>query len=116
MVYRGLRLYRLHLSPFCGQFPSSFISSAIFFSSLQLAIDGSVAVSLANMSKPTSLTGSESEFEFIETPKATPPVLKEDGECGVRTTEVNPRALELPLPPCNAACLLPLASANQIVY
>ncbi|KAG6290482.1 Sphingolipid C9-methyltransferase 2 [Claviceps aff. purpurea] len=49
------------------------------------------------MSKPTSLTGSESEFEFIETPKATPPVLKEDGECGVRTTEY-PAIKNAPLP------------------
>jgi hypothetical protein len=40
------------------------------------------------MSKPTSVTGSESEFEFIETPKATPPTFEKDEDCGVRTTKV----------------------------
>ncbi|PNY29514.1 fatty acid methyltransferase [Tolypocladium capitatum] len=37
------------------------------------------------MSKPTSLNGSESEFEFIETPKAPPPLFEND--YGVRTTK-----------------------------
>lgn len=40
------------------------------------------------MSKPTSVTGSESEFEFIETPKPTAPTFEKDEDCGVRTTKV----------------------------
>lgn len=40
------------------------------------------------MSKPTSLNGSESEFEFIETPKASPPSFEKEEDCGVRTTKV----------------------------
>lgn len=39
------------------------------------------------MSKPTSLNGSESEFEFIQTPKASPPSIEKADECGVRTTK-----------------------------
>jgi hypothetical protein len=35
-----------------------------------------------------SATGSESEFEFIETPKAQTPTEKVE-DCGVRTTSVN---------------------------
>ncbi|KAG5987430.1 Sphingolipid C9-methyltransferase 2 [Claviceps pusilla] len=49
------------------------------------------------MSKPTSLTGSESEFEFIETPKANPPVLDKDEDCGVRTTKY-PAIKNAPVP------------------
>lgn len=40
------------------------------------------------MSKPTSVTGSESEFEFIETPKPTAPTFEKEEDCGVRTTKV----------------------------
>jgi hypothetical protein len=43
----------------------------------------------AKMSKSTSLNGSESEFEFVETPKATPPSFDKEEKCGVRTTKVN---------------------------
>ncbi|OAQ67952.1 cyclopropane-fatty-acyl-phospholipid synthase [Pochonia chlamydosporia 170] len=49
------------------------------------------------MSKPTSLNGSESEFEFIETPKASPPSLEKEEECGVRTTKY-PSIKNAPLP------------------
>ncbi len=42
------------------------------------------------MAKPQSANGSESEFEFIETPKApTPTFEKVDEDCGVRTTSVS---------------------------
>lgn len=40
------------------------------------------------MSKPQSTNGSESEFEFIETPKAPTPSFEKFEECGVRTTSV----------------------------
>lgn len=40
------------------------------------------------MSKPHSVNGSESEFEFIETPKAPTPNFEKFEECGVRTTSV----------------------------
>jgi hypothetical protein len=43
---------------------------------------------LLSMSKPTSVTGSESEFEFVETPKAGPPTFEKDEDCGVKTTKV----------------------------
>lgn len=49
------------------------------------------------MSKPTSLTGSESEFEFVETPKASPPSLDKHEDCGVRTTTY-PAIKNAPLP------------------
>jgi hypothetical protein len=39
-------------------------------------------------SKPQSTHGSESEFEFIETPKAPTPTFEKFEECGVRTTSV----------------------------
>ena len=39
-------------------------------------------------SKPQSVNGSESEFEFIETPKAPTPTFEKFEECGVRTTSV----------------------------
>lgn len=41
------------------------------------------------MSKPHSVNGSESEFEFIETPKAPTPTFEKFEECGVRTTSVS---------------------------
>ncbi len=42
------------------------------------------------MAKPQSANGSESEFEFIETPKApTPTFEKVNEDCGVRTTSVS---------------------------
>lgn len=44
--------------------------------------------SVGNMSKPQSTNGSESEFEFIETPKAPTPSFEKFEECGVRTTSV----------------------------
>jgi hypothetical protein len=40
------------------------------------------------MSKPQSANGSESEFEFIETPKAPTPTFEKVEDCGVRTTSV----------------------------
>lgn len=40
------------------------------------------------MSKPQSTNGSESEFEFIETPKAPTPSFEKFEECGVQTTSV----------------------------
>lgn len=49
--------------------------------------------SVGIMSKPQSTNGSESEFEFIETPKAPTPSFEKFEECGVRTTSVC-----LPLP------------------
>ncbi len=42
-------------------------------------------------SKPTSVNGSESEFEFIETPKAPTPTFEKFEECGVKTTSVSAR-------------------------
>lgn len=41
------------------------------------------------MSKPHSVNGSESEYEFIETPKAPTPTLETVEDCGVATTSVN---------------------------
>lgn len=41
------------------------------------------------MSKPHSVNGSESEFEFIETPKAATPTFEKFEECGVPTTSVS---------------------------
>ncbi|KAK1750640.1 S-adenosyl-L-methionine-dependent methyltransferase [Echria macrotheca] len=49
------------------------------------------------MSKPHSVTGSESEFEFIETPKAPTPTFEKFEECGVRTTS-SPAIKNAPLP------------------
>ncbi|KAL7934520.1 cyclopropane-fatty-acyl-phospholipid synthase [Trichoderma chlorosporum] len=49
------------------------------------------------MSKPTSVTGSESEFEFIETPKPTAPTFEKEEDCGVRTTKY-PAIKNAPLP------------------
>ena len=40
-------------------------------------------------SNPQSTNGSESEFEFIETPKAPTPTFEKFEECGVRTTSVS---------------------------
>jgi hypothetical protein len=40
------------------------------------------------MSKSASANGSESSFEFIETPKASTPTFEKFEECGVRTTKV----------------------------
>jgi hypothetical protein len=40
-------------------------------------------------SKTQSVNGSESEFEFIETPKAPTPTFEKFEECGVRTTSVS---------------------------
>lgn len=42
-------------------------------------------------SKPQSVNGSESEFEFIQTPKAHTPTFEKFEECGVRTTSVSTR-------------------------
>jgi sphingolipid C9-methyltransferase len=39
-------------------------------------------------SKTQSANGSESEFEFIETPKAPTPQFEKFEDCGVRTTSV----------------------------
>ena len=41
------------------------------------------------MSKPHSVNGSESEFEFIETPKAPTPSFEKFEDCGVKTTSVS---------------------------
>ncbi|KAL1862485.1 Sphingolipid C9-methyltransferase 2 [Diaporthe australafricana] len=49
------------------------------------------------MSKPQSTNGSESEFEFIETPKAPTPSFEKFEECGVRTTSY-PAIKNAPLP------------------
>lgn len=40
-------------------------------------------------SNPQSVNGSESEFEFIETPKAPTPTFEKFEECGVKTTSVS---------------------------
>jgi len=40
-------------------------------------------------SNPQSVNGSESDFEFIETPKAPTPTFEKFEECGVRTTSVS---------------------------
>ena len=42
-------------------------------------------------SNPQSTNGSESEFEFIETPKAPTPTFEKFEECGVKTTSVSAR-------------------------
>ncbi|KAK6080391.1 Sphingolipid C9-methyltransferase 1-like protein 1 [Seiridium cupressi] len=49
------------------------------------------------MSKPVSTNGSESEFEFVETPKAPTPTFEKFEECGVRTTSY-PSIKNAPLP------------------
>lgn len=49
------------------------------------------------MSKPHSVTGSESDFEFIETPKAPTPTFEKFEDCGVRTTS-SPAIKNAPLP------------------
>ncbi|KAI1434345.1 S-adenosyl-L-methionine-dependent methyltransferase [Xylaria sp. CBS 124048] len=49
------------------------------------------------MSKPHSVNGSESEFEFIETPKAPTPTFEKFEDCGVRTTSY-PAIKNAPLP------------------
>ncbi|KAI0526462.1 S-adenosyl-L-methionine-dependent methyltransferase [Xylaria bambusicola] len=49
------------------------------------------------MSKPQSVNGSESEFEFIETPKAPTPTFEKVEECGVKTTSY-PAIKNAPLP------------------
>ncbi|CAN8096353.1 unnamed protein product [Discula destructiva] len=49
------------------------------------------------MSKPQSTNGSESEFEFIETPRAPTPSFEKFQECGVRTTSY-PSIKNAPLP------------------
>ncbi|KAK3296291.1 S-adenosyl-L-methionine-dependent methyltransferase [Chaetomium fimeti] len=41
------------------------------------------------MSKPQSTNGSESEFEFVETPKAPTPTFEKVEDCGVRTTSLS---------------------------
>lgn len=41
-------------------------------------------------SKTQSANGSESEFEFIETPKVSTPTFEKFEECGVKTTAVSP--------------------------
>ena len=47
------------------------------------------------MAKPQSANGSESEFEFIETPKAPTPTFENvDEKCGVRTTSVSTERLQ----------------------
>ena len=50
-------------------------------------------------SKPQSVNGSESEFEFIETPKAPTPTFEKFEECGVKTTAVSLIALHLHFAP-----------------
>ncbi|RYO94395.1 hypothetical protein DL766_008944 [Monosporascus sp. MC13-8B] len=49
------------------------------------------------MSKPHSVNGSESEFEFVETPKAPTPTFEQPTNCGVRTT-TSPAIKNAPLP------------------
>jgi hypothetical protein len=39
-------------------------------------------------SNPTSVHGSESDFEFIETPAVKAPEFEKFEECGVKTTSV----------------------------
>ncbi|KUJ07880.1 S-adenosyl-L-methionine-dependent methyltransferase [Mollisia scopiformis] len=48
-------------------------------------------------SKPQSVNGSESEFEFIETPKAPTPTFEKFEDCGVKTTSY-PSIKNAPLP------------------
>jgi hypothetical protein len=43
-------------------------------------------------SKTQSVNGSESDFEFIETPKAPTPTFEKFEECGVKTTSVSSTA------------------------
>jgi hypothetical protein len=47
--------------------------------------------------KSQSINGSESEFEFIETPKAATPTFEKFEDCGVRTTSVS--SPHTPCPP-----------------
>ncbi|KAI1814848.1 S-adenosyl-L-methionine-dependent methyltransferase [Poronia punctata] len=49
------------------------------------------------MSKPHSVNGSESEFEFVETPKAPTPSFEKFEDCGVRTTSY-PAIKNAPVP------------------
>merc|ERR1712093_973074 len=49
------------------------------------------------MGNPQSTNGSESEFEFIETPKAPTPTFEKFEECGVKTTSY-PAIKNAPLP------------------
>jgi hypothetical protein len=41
------------------------------------------------VSNSRSVNGSESEFEFIETPRAPTPKFEKIEDCGVRTTSVS---------------------------
>jgi cyclopropane fatty-acyl-phospholipid synthase-like methyltransferase len=68
------------------------------------------------MSKPTSVNGSESEFEFIETPKAPTPTFEKPEECGVRTTSY-PCIKNAPMPadgPANFPTYLMLGSCAGV--
>lgn len=66
------------------------------------------------MSKPQSTNGSESEFEFIETPKAPTPSLEKFEECGVRTTSVR-LCQTCPALPCPAlTCVLRAKSSPPV--
>ena len=67
------------------------------------------------MSKPTSVTGSESEFEFIETPKAEPPSFGKEEDCGVRTTKVRMAQLRHSPAPVKGLCLTGLDGAHRLV-
>ncbi|ETS76148.1 hypothetical protein PFICI_11535 [Pestalotiopsis fici W106-1] len=49
------------------------------------------------MSKPASANGSESDFEFVETPRAPTPAFEKSEDCGVRTTSY-PSIKNAPLP------------------
>ncbi|KAK4146909.1 S-adenosyl-L-methionine-dependent methyltransferase [Dichotomopilus funicola] len=49
------------------------------------------------MSKPQSTTGSDSGFEFVETPEARTPTFEKAEDCGVRTTSY-PTIKNAPLP------------------
>lgn len=63
------------------------------------------------MSKPHSVNGSESEFEFVETPKAPSPSLEKFEECGVRTTKVGSSHIDILCHPVSLASNGPLRAS-----
>ena len=76
----------------CRSDTLSFRFTGFFFSLLLPNLPAQVIAGTrqpVNMSKPLSTNGSESEFEFIETPKAPTPTFEKFEECGVRTTSVS---------------------------
>lgn len=70
-------------------------------------------------SKPLSANGSESDFEFIETPPAPTPTFEKFEECGVRTTSVSQAPIpffELPTWLCRFTASILTSFATVSIY